>query len=81
MGPIAILTSSARSHAQSRDLLQPLAELRLSEAVTIGDMVCLVHEGVRHNFSVVRRSWVAEKGDLRLEVLLDYPARPGPSAR
>lgn len=71
-----MLTASAERHAGKEGLGARLAALPLDPAVQVGDMVSIESGGKRHDFSVLRRRWVAEGQHARLEVTLDHPARP-----
>lgn len=65
---------SAERHAQAHGLTE-LVSLRLPESCAAGDLVSLeAGSGVRHDFSIIRRRWMASETSAKLEITLDYPA-------
>lgn len=71
------LTAAAQAHVAAHGLPVPAGNgLRLTESCLPGDIVTIMHDGRRHDFSVLRRRWIVEEAGTRLEVTLDHPARP-----
>lgn len=71
-----VLTASAERYAGKEGIGARLTALPLDPAIQVGDMVSIETNGRRHDFSVLRRRWVAEGERVTLEVALDHPARP-----
>ena len=71
-----VLTASAERHAGQEGLGRRLAMLSLDPAVQVGDVVSLDRDSPAYDFAVLRRRWVVEGGETRLEITLDHPARP-----
>ncbi|MDR7032150.1 hypothetical protein [Mesorhizobium sp. BE184] len=71
-----VLTASAERHAGKEGLGARLAALLLDPAVQVGDVVSILSDSKRHDFSVLRRRWVIESERTELEMTLDHPARP-----
>ncbi|WP_244483399.1 hypothetical protein [Mesorhizobium sp. 1M-11] len=70
-----VLTASAERYVRDHDLATALDLLRLPEGCANGDLVSLeAGKGVRHDFSIIRRRWVAAANSTELEITLDYPA-------
>jgi hypothetical protein len=69
------LTASARRHAERHAMAERFSELRLGAEVAQGDLVSIETAGTRHDFSVIRRRWIAGDGASLLELTLDHPAR------
>jgi hypothetical protein len=70
------LTASASGHAGKHGLTEALAAIGLGGDCAVGDLVSLVKAGVQHDFSIIRRRWIAGETGVALELMLDHPARP-----
>lgn len=62
-------------YAGKRAIVDALGSLGLGAGCVVGDMVSLLKDGERHDFSIIRRRWIADAGGITLEVTLDHPAR------
>ena len=70
-----VLTAGADRHVRDHDLALALDLLQLPEGCANGDLVSLeAGKSARHDFSVIRRRWVAAGNNTKLEITLDYPA-------
>ena len=69
------LTAGAERHAGKHALA--LALSGLGRDCAVGDLVSVEQNGTRHDFSIIRRRWIAGDDNTALELTLDYPARPG----
>jgi len=69
------LTRSAAAEAERHGLGATLAALVLPDNALVGDMVTVPAGTTRNHFAIVRRCWVVEASAVRLEIMLDYPAR------
>jgi hypothetical protein len=70
------LTATAERYAKDRGIGGVLAALDLDPRCAVGDLVCLLADGVEHGFVLLRRRWIVDDAETRLEITLDHPARP-----
>ena len=70
-----MLTATAERHATRHSLGAAIAAAPLGPDCRQGDVVSVLQDGERHDFVVLRRSWVIDAGAAHLELVLDHPAR------
>ncbi|QIG46907.1 hypothetical protein G5V57_03590 [Nordella sp. HKS 07] len=73
---IIALTDSARRYADGHGIMKEVTKLGLDDDCLPGDIVSLEREEMPHDFVILRRRWVISGEGRRLELTLDYPARP-----
>ena len=69
------LTGSARIYAGKAGLDGALSGLKLSTECQTGDVISVFAGSQIHDFSVLRRRWIVDGSENRLEITLDYPVR------
>lgn len=73
---IIALTDSAGRYADGHGIRGEVTKLGLDADCLQGDIVSLEREEMPHDFVILRRRWVINGQGRRLEITLDYPARP-----
>jgi hypothetical protein len=69
------LTAGAKHYAGRQAIAEAVEALDLGADCAVGDLVSLTHAGTPHDFAIIRRRWINNEGDVRLELTLDHPAR------
>lgn len=65
----------AERYADRNGLVAALTAADLGPDCAKGDYISVRNESGRHDFVILRRSWVLEGNATRLEITLDHPAR------
>ncbi len=73
---IVALTDSARRYVDAHGIRAEVMKLGLGSDCLQGDIISLEREELPHDFVILRRRWVVDGKGRRLELTLDYPARP-----